>query len=189
MKNPGSPRSRARTRCGWPDRAHPCRTCAGKSVLRRRSGGITTGVRADVAADRASDWGFGGLGVPLAPGLCQLAKGEARPKQRRGGRRRENFGRQEEAEFLAPFFEQAKEGGVLIVTSKQRLGRPVACHRPITCYTATAGGSSPRTNGIRDRRLPATGHPHGRCRNVPGACFRILSNLQPKLPGVVCPWD
>ena len=48
-----------------------------------------------------------------------------------GGRRRENMSREEEAEFLAPFFEKAKVGGILIVSEiKQaldaRLGRKVA---------------------------------------------------------------
>lgn len=49
----------------------------------------------------------------------------------RGGRRRENLTREEEAAFLAPFFEKAKVGGILIVGEiKQaldtRLGRTVA---------------------------------------------------------------
>lgn len=49
----------------------------------------------------------------------------------RGGRRRENMTRDEEAAFLAPFFEKAKVGGILIVGEiKQaldvRLGREVA---------------------------------------------------------------
>ena len=49
----------------------------------------------------------------------------------RGGRRRENMTRDEEAAFLAPFFEKAKIGGILIVGEiKQaldvRLGRKVA---------------------------------------------------------------
>ena len=49
----------------------------------------------------------------------------------RGGRRRENMTRDEEAAFLAPFFEKARIGGILIVGEiKQaldvRLGRKVA---------------------------------------------------------------
>jgi len=72
-----------------------------------------------------------GWACRLRRGFAKLAKGEAAPKQRRGGRRRENLARPQEAEFLAPFFEQASEGGVLIVTSikhalEQRLGRAVA---------------------------------------------------------------
>ncbi len=50
---------------------------------------------------------------------------------RKGGRRRENMTYDEEAAFLAPFFEKAKVGGILIVSEiKQaldaRLGRTVA---------------------------------------------------------------
>ena len=50
---------------------------------------------------------------------------------RRGGRRRENMTRDEEAAFLAPFFEKAKVGGILIVGEIKRaldvrLGRKVA---------------------------------------------------------------
>jgi transposase len=49
----------------------------------------------------------------------------------RGGRRRENLSREEEAAFLAPFLEQAKAGGILVVSEiKQaldaRLGRVTA---------------------------------------------------------------
>lgn len=52
---------------------------------------------------------------------------EARP----GGRRRENMTRKAEAEFLEPFFEKAKTGGILVVGEiknalDQRLGRRVA---------------------------------------------------------------
>jgi transposase len=69
--------------------------------------------------------------IGVSVGWAKLAKGELTPKQRRGGRRRENLTRQQEAQFLAPFFEQASAGGVLIVSSiKQalegRLGRGVA---------------------------------------------------------------
>ncbi|MGH8651955.1 MAG: helix-turn-helix domain-containing protein, partial [Gammaproteobacteria bacterium] len=49
----------------------------------------------------------------------------------RGGRRRENLSRDEEAAFLEPFFEQAQGGGVLVVNTikqalEQRVGRKVA---------------------------------------------------------------
>jgi len=52
-------------------------------------------------------------------------------RSRPGGRRRENMSREEEAAFLAPFFDKAKVGGILIVGEiKQaldaRLGRKVA---------------------------------------------------------------
>ena len=69
---------------------------------------------------------------------CQLRRrfvregGASGPSRTRpGGRRRENMSREEEALFLAPFFEKAKVGGILIVGEiKQaldaRLGRKVA---------------------------------------------------------------
>lgn len=52
-------------------------------------------------------------------------------KPRRGGRRRQNMGYEEEKAFLAPFFERAAAGGILVVSEiKQaldsRLGRPTA---------------------------------------------------------------
>jgi hypothetical protein len=52
-------------------------------------------------------------------------------KPQRGGRRRENMSREEEALFLAPFFEKAEKGGILIVgeikkTLDQHLGRTTA---------------------------------------------------------------
>ena len=48
-----------------------------------------------------------------------------------GGRRRENMTREEEAAFLAPFFEKASAGGILVVGEikqalDERLGRKVA---------------------------------------------------------------
>jgi len=72
-----------------------------------------------------------GWACRLRRGFAQLAKGEVAPKQRRGGRRRENLTRQQETTFLAPFFEQASAGGVLVVNSikqalEARLGRGVA---------------------------------------------------------------
>ena len=52
-------------------------------------------------------------------------------RPRPGGRRRENMTREEEATFLAPFFEKAKVGGILVVGEikralDERLGRKVA---------------------------------------------------------------
>ena len=49
----------------------------------------------------------------------------------RGGRRRENLSPEEEADFLAPFLEQAKAGGILVVSEikhalDERLGRVTA---------------------------------------------------------------
>jgi transposase len=45
----------------------------------------------------------------------RVALGEEAPRPRRGGRRRQNLTPDQEAEFLAPFFESAKIGGVLVV--------------------------------------------------------------------------
>ncbi|SKD04896.1 Winged helix-turn helix [Paraburkholderia hospita] len=52
-------------------------------------------------------------------------------RTRPGGRRRENMTRDEEAAFLAPFFEKARAGGILVVGEikralDERLGRKVA---------------------------------------------------------------
>jgi hypothetical protein len=52
-------------------------------------------------------------------------------RPRPGGRRRENMTREEEAAFLAPFFERASVGGILVVGEikqalDERLGRKVA---------------------------------------------------------------
>lgn len=52
-------------------------------------------------------------------------------KPLRGGRRRANMNVAEEEAFLAPFFDKAKEGGILVVSEiknalDQRLGRNVA---------------------------------------------------------------
>ena len=56
---------------------------------------------------------------------------ENRDKPQRGGRRRENLSREEEALFLAPFFEKATRGGILVVGEIKRaldehLGRTTA---------------------------------------------------------------
>ncbi len=52
-------------------------------------------------------------------------------EEKRGGRRRENMTIEEEKEFLAPFFEKASRGGVLVVSEikkalDERLGRKTA---------------------------------------------------------------
>lgn len=52
-------------------------------------------------------------------------------KPSHGGRRRENMSPEEEALFLAPFLEEAKKGGILVVSRikqawEKRLGRKVA---------------------------------------------------------------
>lgn len=63
--------------------------------------------------------------------FARIAQGEEAPKPPRGGRRRENLSRDEEAAFLEPFFEQAQGGGGLGVNTikqalEQRMGRKVA---------------------------------------------------------------
>ncbi len=63
--------------------------------------------------------------------FSRIARGEEAPKGKRGGRKRQNLRLEEEAQFLLPFLERAKEGGVLVVSSihqelENRLGRKVA---------------------------------------------------------------
>ena len=51
-------------------------------------------------------------------------KGAVRKKKVRGGRRRENMSFEEEVAFLAPFFEKASAGGILVVGEiKQELDK------------------------------------------------------------------
>jgi len=69
---------------------------------------------------------------------CQLRtrfiRNEGKPAQdasRRGGRRRQNMTIEEERAFLAPFFEDARQSGILLVSGmhnalEQHLGRKVA---------------------------------------------------------------
>ena len=52
-------------------------------------------------------------------------------KPKRGGRHQANLTKEEEQEFLAPFFEKAKNGGILVVNDihtalEEKLGRHVA---------------------------------------------------------------
>ena len=56
---------------------------------------------------------------------------ESRDKPQRGGRRRENMSKEEEVLFLAPFFENAAKGGILVVNEikkalDEHLGRTTA---------------------------------------------------------------
>lgn len=52
------------------------------------------------------------------------AKGVHHKKKLRGGRRRENMSFEEEVAFLAPFFEKASKGGILVVGEiKQELDK------------------------------------------------------------------
>jgi transposase len=77
--------------------------------------------------------------IGVSPGwVCRLrhrferiVQGEESPKQPRSGRRRELLTPEQEAVFLAPYLEEAKAGGVLVVPPIQAalessLGRPVA---------------------------------------------------------------
>ena len=61
----------------------------------------------------------------------RIALGQEAPKPRRGGRQRQNLTPDQETEFLTPFFESAKTGGVLVAgpvhqALEGRLGRKVA---------------------------------------------------------------
>jgi len=61
----------------------------------------------------------------------RIARGEEARKPGRGGRRRQNLTPDREAEFLAPFLESAKAGGVLVagpihLALEAKLGRKVA---------------------------------------------------------------
>lgn len=60
-----------------------------------------------------------------------IRHGGVEKTQSHGGRRRQNMSRREEADFLAPFFEKAAAGGILIVGEikealDERLGRRTA---------------------------------------------------------------
>jgi len=62
-----------------------------------------------------------------------IQRGGPRPegRSRSGGRHRENLAPEEEAQFLAPFIDEAKAGGILVVSKikadlDKRLGRAVA---------------------------------------------------------------
>jgi transposase len=63
--------------------------------------------------------------------FMRVARGDEAPKQKRGGRRRQNLSPNEEELFLAPFLDEAKNGGVLLVHAirqalETRLARKVA---------------------------------------------------------------
>lgn len=59
-----------------------------------------------------------------------LSKGQKLPRQNWGGRRRQNMTQEEEARMLGPFLDEAKKGGILIVSPiksayEQAVGREV----------------------------------------------------------------
>ena len=63
--------------------------------------------------------------------FARVARGDETPKQKRGGRKRQNMTVEEEERFLAPFLDRAKSGGVLVAGSihkalEDQLGRKVA---------------------------------------------------------------
>jgi transposase len=72
-----------------------------------------------------------GWACQLRGRFAKIERGELTPQAPRGGRRRENLTRAEEAAFLAPYLEQARAGGVLVVAPikqalEAQLGRAVA---------------------------------------------------------------
>ena len=72
-----------------------------------------------------------GWACQLRRQFIQMPEGAEVRKRGRGGRRRQNLSLAEEKEFLAPFFEKAASGGILIVTEikqalDKRLGRRTA---------------------------------------------------------------
>jgi transposase len=72
-----------------------------------------------------------GWACQLRGRFAKIERGELTPQAPRGGRRRENLTRAEEAAFLAPYLEQARAGGVLVVPPikqalEAQLGRAVA---------------------------------------------------------------
>ena len=72
-----------------------------------------------------------GWACQLRGRFVKIERGERTPTAPRGGRRRENLTAEQEAAFLAPFLEQARAGGVLVVPPlkwalEDRLGRAVA---------------------------------------------------------------
>lgn len=63
--------------------------------------------------------------------FARVMRGEEAPKAKRGGRKRQNLTLEQERQFLIPFQDAARGGGVLVVSSihqalEGRLGRKVA---------------------------------------------------------------
>ena len=92
-----------------------------------------------------------------------------------GGRKRQNMTLEEEREFLAPFFEQAAAGGILVVGQikaalDKRLGREVALASAYNlASTATTGENSPPTSvthkATHRRRSSGKKTPRSTCPN------------------------
>jgi hypothetical protein len=142
MKNPGSPRSGARTRCGWPDRAHPCRTCAGN----RYCGGEAVVLPLEFALTLPQTAQAIGVSVgwrAACAGALPTCQGRGQTQAAAWWQTQREF-RAARGSGVSRALFRAGEGGRRVDRDFQTTsGRPVACHRPITCYTATAGGSSP----------------------------------------------
>lgn len=71
-----------------------------------------------------------GWACTLRNRFARIARGEEAPRQKRGGRKRQNLTLEEER-FLQPFLDTAKSGGVLVVGGirqalQEKLGRKVA---------------------------------------------------------------
>lgn len=89
---------------------------------------------------------------------ADLARGQELRRRNWGGRRREHMTQEEEAEFLRPFFDDASQGGILIVTPVKK------------AYERTVGRSVPDSTVYRllarhgwrriapDKRHPETDH-------------------------------
>ncbi|MHB1927203.1 MAG: winged helix-turn-helix domain-containing protein [Leptospirillum sp.] len=70
------------------------------------------------------------------PTFSRLPRESSLPREQWGGRRHSDWSREEEASFLAPFLDEAKKGGILVVPAilralEEKLGRPVP---PSTVY-------------------------------------------------------
>ena len=122
------------------------RTASGKDVLEKAKEYLSKAKTAEELRQAQTvilplEYGFSieqtaaitGISVRWASHLrVEFIRSDGSPKKLpRGGRRRENLTPAEEANFLAPFLEKAKEGGILIVGEIKealdaRLGRKVS---------------------------------------------------------------
>ncbi len=122
------------------------RTASGKDVLEKAKEYLSKAKTAEELRQAQTvilplEYGFSieqtaaitGISVRWASHLrIEFIRSDGSPKKLpKGGRRRENLTTDEEANFLAPFLEKAKEGGILIVGEIKealdtRLGRKVS---------------------------------------------------------------
>jgi len=113
------------------------RPARGKEVLTEAREAVTRArtveeLRQAQAVILPLEFGFSMEQVAAVTGIskgwaCQLrnrfirSEGKAAPDERkRGGRHRENMSKEEEAAFLAPFFDKAAQGGILVVGEIKR---------------------------------------------------------------------